>query len=92
MSTQFPGGWTDWRFALDEAALQLFQVAVPHIGVDYHPLAVATQVVAGVNYCFLAQAKIAYPGAPERAVLIDVYDPLPGQGKAHMTGLRDIRP
>jgi hypothetical protein len=92
MSTDLPGGWSDWHFELDEAARKLFKETVPHIGVEYRALAVATQVVAGANYCFLAKAHVAYPKAPERAVLIYVFKPLPGEGEPHMTGLHDIRP
>jgi len=92
MSTENFGAWSNWQFELDEATRKLFDEIVPPVGVGYQALAVATQVVAGMNYCFLAKARVVYPMAPERAVLVYAFKPLPGQGEPHMTGLRDIRP
>jgi hypothetical protein len=40
------------------------------IGVGYTPLAIASQVVAGVNYAIFAEAKVAYPEAVPYNVII----------------------
>ncbi len=49
------------------------------LGVDYTPLAcLCTQVVAGTNYCFLAEAAVVYPDATPTYVLVYIYADLEG--------------
>ena len=60
------GGWTlhDIHEEIDETALAAFEKAFEGFaGVGYEPVALlATQVVAGVNYCFLCKATtVTYP-------------------------------
>ena len=64
------GGWTNFSFTLTPKAQEVFKKAVNLIGVDYTPLAFATQVVAGTNWCFLAKGAVVVPGAPEIAALL----------------------
>ena len=51
------------------------------VGVGYTPLLVATQVVSGINYLFVCNARIAYPSAQNYAVLVKVYQPPVGESK-----------
>ena len=84
-----PGGWTGFHFKLTPKAEKVFGV-MNLSGVKYTPLAFATQVVAGTNWCFLAQGTIVYPGNPEFAALIYIYEPL--QGEPYVTGIHRINP
>ncbi|MBR4905708.1 MAG: hypothetical protein IKZ44_02535 [Clostridia bacterium] len=78
------GGWaiaencemTDELRAIFEKALDGM------VGVNYVPVAcLGTQVVAGINYCFLAQAKVVYPDAQPKYVLVYIYEDLSGNAQ-----------
>lgn len=69
-----PGGWSDWHFTLTPEAEEVFKEALHQLmGVGYTPLAFATQVVAGLNYSFLAKGKVVVPGGHEFLARIHVY-------------------
>lgn len=86
-----PGGWVNWNFQPTPEAIKVFKTALKGFyGVGYQPLAYTTQVVAGTNYCFLAQGKVVVPSSPIRAALVYIYHPLPGQGEPHVTGIKQI--
>lgn len=82
------GGWSqaespeiteDLRAVFDKAAEGL-------VGVDYDPIAlVSSQVVAGMNYCFLCEAKAVAPGAESSCALVTVCADL--NGGAEITGI-----
>lgn len=55
------------------------------VGVDYVPLAVATQVVSGINYRFFCNAKGVYPGSTNDAAMVQIYQPL--DGEVHITSI-----
>jgi hypothetical protein len=79
MSTIVPGGWSAYSAKISEEAISAFAEALKgHVGVNYTPLAVASQVVNGVNYHFLCDAQIVYPNAPHYAAFIQVYKPAGG--------------
>jgi hypothetical protein len=90
-SVPTPGGWTDWSFDLTEEAKKVFKEALHVVGVKYTPLAFATQVVAGENYCFLCQQKAVYPNAPDHVVLVYIYQPLGGHSP-YITHITKITP
>jgi hypothetical protein len=93
--SNIPGGWTDWNFAISKEAQQVFDAAVKGLlGVQYTPLAFATQVVAGTNYCFLSKAKVVHPIAPERVVKLYIFQPLPTapETKPHITEIVEVKP
>ena len=49
------------------------------VGVDYTPVAVLEkQLVAGMNYCILCEAKGVYPGAQKTYALVYIYADLSG--------------
>jgi hypothetical protein len=80
MSTTMPGGWTEYSTSISDEAQVAFNEALDgHLGVNYSPLAVASQVVNGVNYRFLADAQVVYPNAPHYAAFIQVYKPIDGK-------------
>ncbi|MBS1188219.1 MAG: hypothetical protein H6R10_11 [Rhodocyclaceae bacterium] len=92
MSDTIPGGWTAFNFELTPEAKKVFAEAVELVGVKYTPFAFATQVVAGTNYCYLSQALPVVPNARLRVVKVYIYQPLPGQGQAHITQIVEINP
>ena len=72
-----PGGWTPYRSDISPEAKTKFDTALNGLsGVTYIPVAVATQVVAGINYSFFCNAKVVYPNAPNEAAMILIYAPL----------------
>jgi hypothetical protein len=86
-----PGGWANWNFQPTSEAKDVFTAALKgYVGVGYQPLAFTTQVVAGINYCYLAQGTVVVPGAPQKAALVYIHQPLPGQGEPHVTGIKEI--
>ncbi len=71
------GGWTPFR-ALTPADLAVFNEAQKPLGVDYTPKQVATQVVAGINYCFRCEAKAVVLHPEPYPALVYIYKPLKG--------------
>ncbi|CCI09267.1 hypothetical protein [Microcystis aeruginosa] len=85
------GEWTAFSFSITESAKNVFDAALKgFVGVGYTPLAFATQVVAGMNYCFLCKGKVVYPNAPDLVVLVYIYKP--PQGAPHITKISQINP
>lgn len=83
------GGWTDYSTTISSEARKAFNEAFEgSVGVDYKPLAVASQIVSGTNYRFFSNAKGVYPGASTDAALVEVYDPL--QGPAHIISIKRL--
>ncbi|MCL2671141.1 MAG: hypothetical protein FWF10_03785 [Clostridiales bacterium] len=72
------GGYTEDR-AVTEDDLAVFNAAMEHlVGVNYVPTLVATQVVAGTNYRFMATAMPVVPDAESYEVYIYIFQPLAG--------------
>jgi len=68
------GGWSNWQFTLTPEAEKVFKEAFAHfVGVGYTPLAFATQVVAGLNYSFLAKGRVVVPGGSEFPAQIHIH-------------------
>lgn len=75
------GGWTQAESPLVTEALRaIFEKALEGLaGTAYEPLAlVSSQVVAGMNYCFLCEAQLVYPGAQSNYALVYIYADLNG--------------
>lgn len=72
------GGFTSFKQIAKEEK-EIFEKALNGVvGVFRTPIAVATQVVSGVNYAFLCNSQSAYPGAAEYNDLVIVYKNLKG--------------
>jgi hypothetical protein len=80
-----PGGWSAYTTNISSEAMQVFETAMKIVGVNYEPLAVATQVVAGTNYSFFCNAQGVYPGAQNEGAMVDIY--LPPNGIPHITSI-----
>lgn len=75
------GRWTEKEdTSIDAQAQEIFDQATGElIGVDYTAVELLeTQLVSGMNYKFLAEAKTVYPGAESRKVIVTVYRDLAG--------------
>ncbi len=71
------GGWTPSASPeLSEDRLAVFEKALEGlVGVSYTPVAyLGSQVVAGMNHCYLCQAQLVYPGAQPSYKLMYIYE------------------
>ena len=59
------------------------------VGVSYEPIAyLGSQVVAGLNHCFLCKATVVYPNAVPTLALIYIYEDL--SGNVQITNIADF--
>ena len=82
--TPLLGGWsTPDSPEITPELQELFDKATEGLlGVSYTPLAlVGTQLVSGMNYCFLCEAKAVIPNAVPYYVNVTVYKDLEGNAK-----------
>ena len=87
-SMTIAGGWTPFSCNISNEDKAIFEKAVDLIGVEYTPVALASQVVEGVNYKFFCNAKGVYPGATNEAVMIEIYAPL--NGTPHIVKIQKV--
>lgn len=83
------GAWTEYRTQISEQEKEIFNAALKGLlGVEYTPVAVASQVVAGYNYSFFCNARVVHPHATNEAALVGIY--LPPDGKPRVTGIQPL--
>ena len=87
------GGWENVPHEaeeLPEGAQEAFDKATENLdGAEYTPVALlATQVVAGVNYCILCQITPVVPDAESHWSLVYIYADL--QGNAEIMNVYDL--
>lgn len=83
-----PGGWANFR-ALTEEEKAIFSKALEKFeGVNYTPIAVATQVLSGINYKFFCNSQVIYPNAPNKTAMVTIYVPV--DGPIHVTEIKPI--
>ena len=90
-STELLGGWVKAESPeITEELQALFDKGLDDlVGVGYMPVAyLGSQVVAGTNHCFLAQATLVYPGAEPTYVLIYLYKNF--QGEVEIMNIADF--
>jgi hypothetical protein len=82
------GEWSEFK-CVDKTSLKIFGEATRKlVGVNYTPVAVSQQVVAGMNYRFFCNTKIVLPHSLHGAAIVSVYKPLVGM--AHITSVMPI--
>ncbi|MCB9230772.1 MAG: hypothetical protein H6581_03875 [Bacteroidia bacterium] len=77
----FIGGWSPFT-TLDEQASGIFRNAVRQTGIlgdFYRPIAFATQLVSGINYCFFCNIERPFPNNPMAAAFVSIFKPLGGE-------------
>ena len=68
------GAWTQYRTVLAREELSIFAAAFKgFVGVDYQPVAVATQITNGTNYSFFCNAKGVSPHAKDVPAMVEIY-------------------
>ena len=85
------GGWSvSEDTGLTEDQRNLFEKALEGlVGVNYEPTAyLGSQVVAGLNHCFLCKATVVYPGAQPTYKLVYIYENL--DGNAEVKDIKDL--
>lgn len=88
-TVQAVGAWSTFSNTISAEAQNAFDTAFKgFVGVSYAPFAVATQVVSGINYRFLCNSKVIYPGALNQASLVEIYQP--AEGDIHITSIKRI--
>ena len=78
------GGWsvTTDSAITDEAAAAFEKAMEKIVGVDYEPIALlATQLVAGTNYCFLCRGTVVVPDALPEYMMVYIYEDLDGNAQ-----------
>jgi hypothetical protein len=89
--TNDPGGWINWNLPPTSESLLIFKTAMKDmVGVNYTPVAQTSQVVAGANYCFLAEGTVIVPNTPKVVALVYIFQPLPGNGNPRVTHIETI--
>ena len=79
------GGWSGYSSEISAEARKSFEEAMEgFVGVHYQPVAVAQQVVAGMNYSFFCNTTIADVQGTRGIALVPVFQPL--KGKAVISG------
>lgn len=73
------GGFTSFREISSEEKALFAKALDNFVGVGYTPLAVATQVVNGMNYAFFCNSRIAVPGVESYNSLVIIYKPISGE-------------
>lgn len=79
----------------DEQTINAAEALHSILGVEYTPLAVQVQVVAGLNYAFFCKAQPVYPEAEAFLARATVFASLPdSEGKIHysITQIERIAP
>lgn len=84
-----PGGWFGFHNVSPAENEVLVSALTGLLGVKYEPLQVTTQVVAGMNYCFLCKATVLSPNPAPYPALIFVHQPL--AGKPFVTSIQPIQ-
>ncbi len=86
------GGFTKFR-PVEKDDLKLFEEVMEGLaGVDYEPLIVATQVVAGTNYKFICNAEAVVLNPRPYLAEISIFQPLPSEKEAKpiITGIHAL--
>lgn len=73
------GGFTSFREIKEDEKVLFGKCLSNLLGVGRVPLAVATQVVKGVNYAFLCDSHVIIPNPVPYNELVTIYQPLEGE-------------
>ena len=89
MSNQLIGAYTPYTSDISQEAKNAFNQAMKGlIGVTYTPVAVSTQVVAGMNYHFFCNSEAATRMPLYGTAIVSIYAPL--DGSAHITHIQNV--
>lgn len=87
MSTELLGAYTPYTCDISAEAKKAFSEAMEgFVGVSYTPVAVSSQVVAGMNYHFFCNTVSATRFPIKGTAIVSIYAPL--NGEAHITHIQ----
>jgi hypothetical protein len=73
-SKMMVGAWTKFRSNISEEDKRVFNNAMEGLmGVNYEPVAVATQVVEGTNYRFFCNSQVVRPDSFNEASMVTIW-------------------
>ena len=76
------GEWSTYSCKISKEASKAFKEAFKgFVGCGYKPVAVAQQIVSGVNYSFFCNVKGVYPHSVAEGAVVTIYKPLRGRAK-----------
>jgi hypothetical protein len=91
MSEMIPGGWSPWIWAINKTEGRIFdEVMEQIIGVEYKPVAIASQVVSGTNYAYLCEATIMNEAQTKYVAIVYILAPL--KTKPFLRNIRPVQP
>jgi predicted secreted protein len=77
-----PGGWSPFAEPDADAQKALKEAVTGRLGIDYEPLLVTSQITKGVNFIFVANARVVQHNAVTYPVLVRVYKAPAEAGKS----------
>lgn len=83
-----PDGYTPFRILIEKDKALFKTILDKLVGVNYDPIAVSTQVVAGTNYKFFCNAKIVSPQSEYYTAMVIIFQDL--KGEAHLSEIKKI--
>lgn len=84
-----PGGWEFQPYLTNYDSFIFYNAIGQHEDYFYHPIAVAKQVVNGINYRFMTIAEPKRPDLTPHFAVVDIFQP-PG-GAAYATGITPVQ-
>lgn len=88
MSSSMAGSWSDYRQPTKDE-LTIFDAAMQgHLGVHYQPVAVATQIVNGLNYSFFCNATPVTAQPMHEAAIVDIW--MDGSQEIKLTDIHKV--
>ncbi len=84
------GGWSEFHSLTKEEKALFNEVMGNIVGVSYKPIVVATQVVNGMNYCFICRATSATNPPEEFNTEIYIFQPSGRGGKPYCKGIHHM--
>jgi hypothetical protein len=77
METLKTGAYTDFRSEINNDEIEIFNKAMEgFVGAKYEPVAVALQIVTGINYSFFCNSKGVYPDSITTPAIVEIYKPI----------------
>ncbi len=83
-----PGGWSKFRSLTQEDKDVFNQAMEGIVGVDYEPLLVSTQIVAGENFKYLCNATLVVKDPTTTHKMVQIFRSL--DGEVSITSITDV--
>jgi hypothetical protein len=84
------GGWSEFHSLTKDEEILFKEVMGNILGVSYKPIVVSTQVVSGMNYCFICRATSATNPPKEFNAEVYIYKPAGRGEKPYCTAIHQM--